>query len=184
MGLDSNGRKRLLNLARRAVEARLLGRDPDPLEEADKGLGQDQGAFVTLHLGGYLRGCIGNFTGQGSLAETIRQMSGAAAFEDPRFPPISSLEELEECDFEISALSPLVETDPEDVRVGRHGVYIIKGLNRGVLLPQVATEQGWDRVTFLDQTCIKAGLDPGCWKDPQAKILTFEAQVFGEKDRD
>ena len=183
MGLDRNGRKRLLNLARRAVESRLLKEDPPRLEEADEDLGQDQGAFVTLHHRGYLRGCIGNFAGQGSLAETVLQMARAAAFEDPRFPPLSSLEELEECDFEISALTPLVETDPQDVQVGRHGIYIIKGFNRGVLLPQVATEHGWDRETFLDQTCVKAGLAPGCWKDPQARILTFEADVFGEKDQ-
>ncbi len=182
MALEDKARKRLLNLARTAVEDRLLGRDPKALEPADEALGKDRGAFVTLHHRGMLRGCIGNFTGQGSLARTIRRMAGAAAFEDPRFPPLSSLEELGECDIEISSLTPLEETDPEEIEVGRHGVYLIHGFNRGVLLPQVAVEQGWDRETFLDQTCLKAGMSPGCWRDPETKVMTFEAEVFGEKE--
>ena len=109
-------------------------------------------------------------------------MARSAAFMDPRFSPLSSPKELSECDLEVSVLSPLTETDPDQVEVGRHGIYIIKGFNRGVLLPQVATEQGWDRKTFLDQTCLKAGLKPDCWSDPQTKVLTFTAEVFGEKD--
>jgi uncharacterized protein len=184
MALDDKDKKRLLDLARKAVEDRLLDREPSPPDPADQRLGADQGAFVTLHHRSSLRGCIGNFTGQGSLAETIRQMAGAAAFEDPRFPPLSSPKELDRCDFEISSLTPLVETAPEKVEVGRHGIYIINGFNRGVLLPQVATEQGWDRETFLDQTCVKAGLSPGCWRDSETKVMTFEAEVFGEKDLD
>ena len=182
MALEEKAKKRLLKLARKSVEDRLLGREPRALDQADEALGSDQGAFVTLHHRGHLRGCIGNFTGQGSLAHTIRQMAGAAAFEDPRFPPLSSLEELEECDLEISSLTPLKETDPEEIEVGRHGIYLIRGFNRGVLLPQVAVEQGWDRETFLDHTCLKAGMSPGCWRDPETKVLTFEAEVFGEKE--
>ena len=184
MALEKKDKKRLLELARGAVGCRLEGRDPEPLEPGDEALGRDRGAFVTLHLKGDLRGCIGNFTCPGPLAETVRQMAGAAAFEDPRFPPVCSLKELSECDIEISCLTPLVETDPEEIEVGRHGIYIVKGFNRGVLLPQVAPEQGWDRETFLDQTCLKAGLKPGCWRDPEAKVMTFEADVFGENDLD
>lgn len=181
MALDRESRKRLLELARKTVEDRLRGREPAPPDPDDEALGQDQGAFVTLHRQGMLRGCIGNFTGQGSLAETVRRMAGAAAFEDPRFPPLSSLEELADCDFEISSLTPLEETDPNDIEVGRHGIYIIHGFNRGVLLPQVATEQGWDRDTLLDQLSLKAGLPADAWRSG-AQLSVFQAEVFGEHD--
>ncbi|MBU1742883.1 MAG: AmmeMemoRadiSam system protein A, partial [Proteobacteria bacterium] len=128
------------------------------------------------------RGCIGNFQGSGTLAETVQDMARAAAFEDPRFPPLSG-DELAEVDLEISVLTPLRRIeDPSLIEVGRHGVYLIQGSCRGVLLPQVAVEWGWDRDTFLDQTCVKAGLGPGCWRDPGAEIYVFSAQVFGEKD--
>ncbi len=184
MALDKSARQKILNLARRTIAAHLEGRPEPPLEAAEKALGQNQGAFVTLHRQEALRGCIGQFEGQGALARTIQDMALSAAFRDPRFSPLSSFEELEECDIEVSVLSPLKESRPEEVEVGRHGVYIVKGFNRGVLLPQVAVEQGWDREAFLDHTCLKAGLSPGCWRDPEAQILTFEAEVFGEKDEE
>jgi len=180
--IDRQGRLRLLGLARETIAARLRNeKEPEPAQ-ADESYGQDRGAFVTLHKHGRLRGCIGNFEGHGSLVGTIGEMALAAAFDDPRFPPLSSVEELEECDIEISALSTLMKAKPEEIEVGRDGIYIINGFNRGVLLPQVAMEQGWDRETFLDQTCVKAGLEPGCWRDPKTKILRFTAQVFGEKE--
>ena len=112
----------------------------------------------------------------------MENMAVAAASHDPRFHPVRP-EELDVIDLEISVLSPLEEIDdPETIEVGTHGIYLINPRGRGVLLPQVATEYGWDRETFLDQTCVKAGLAPGCWKDPETKILVFSAQVFGEKD--
>ena len=181
MSLDGPAQKRLLTLARQTIAARLKGQTPPKAEESDLGLGQNQGAFVTLHHQGALRGCIGSFEGQGSLAGTIQEMAISAAFQDPRFPPLASTLELEECHLEISVLSPLKETDPESIEVGRHGIYIISGSKRGVLLPQVATDQGWDRETFLDQTCRKAGLTPGCWQEKKTKVLSFTAQVFGEE---
>lgn len=182
MALEKDQRERLLKIARTAIEAKLEDRAEPESGSAEADLGRDQGAFVTLHLAGHLRGCIGNFTGEGPLAGTIREMARAAAFNDPRFPPLKSTSELARCDIEISALSPLVETDPEEIQVGLHGIYIIKGYNRGVLLPQVATEYGWDRETFLDQTCVKAGLRPGEWREPGTRIMTFTAEVFGEKE--
>ena len=181
MSLDSPAQKRLLALARQTIAARLEGQGPPKIEDSDLGLGRDQGAFVTLHRRGALRGCIGNFEGRGSLAGTIQEMAAAAAFQDPRFPSLGSMPEFEECRLEISVLSPLKETDPESIEVGRHGIYIISGSKRGVLLPQVATDQGWDRETFLDQTCRKAGLTPGCWQEKKTKVLSFTAQVFGEE---
>ncbi|MBW2617783.1 MAG: AmmeMemoRadiSam system protein A [Deltaproteobacteria bacterium] len=179
MSLDSPAQKRLLTLARQTIAARLEGQAPPKVGESD--LGRGQGAFVTLHRQGALRGCIGSFEGRGSLAGTIQEMAISAAFQDPRFPPLASMPELEECHLEISVLSPLKETDPESIEVGRHGIYIISGPSRGVLLPQVAAEQGWDRKTFLDQTCLKAGLATGCWQEKGTKVLSFTAQIFGEE---
>jgi AmmeMemoRadiSam system protein A len=108
-------------------------------------------------------------------------MALSAAFNDPRFKPLEA-RELPEVDIEISALTPLRPVSSvEEIEVGRHGIYIIRGPYHGVLLPQVATEYGWDRYTFLDQTCLKAGMAPGCWKMPDTQILVFSAEVFGEK---
>jgi hypothetical protein len=107
-------------------------------------------------------------------------MTRAAAFEDPRFPPLTR-SELKDIDVEISVLSPLTPIkNMEEIEVGKHGIYIIKKYHRGVLLPQVAIEQGWDRETFLKHTCLKAGLDPDCWKG-NVEIYTFTADIFGEK---
>jgi len=179
--LTADERRRLLALARDSIEERLAGRGPARTEDQGS-LAREGGAFVTLHQHGQLRGCIGNFQGSGTLAETVRDMARAAAFEDPRFPPLSG-HELAEVDLEISVLTPLRRIeDPSLIEVGRHGIYLIHGPRRGVLLPQVAVEWGWDRDTFLDQTCVKAGLRPGCWRDPATEIYVFSAEVFGEKD--
>lgn len=180
--MNDDQKKSLLSLARRTMAARLTNKPyplPDP-EPADSGGGQ--GAFVTLHLEGALRGCIGVFEGGESLGETIKQMAISAAFGDPRFPALSSMRELARCDIEISVLSPLKETTPEEIEVGRHGVCVSRGMNRGVLLPQVATEQGWDRETFLAHTCLKAGLPSAAWRDPDTRLESFTAEIFGEKD--
>lgn len=172
----------LVKLARSAISARLEKSryiEDVPVSEA---LNKSCGAFVTLHLQGRLRGCIGRFTSDIPLAETVKEMARAAAFEDPRFPPVKS-EEFKKVDVEISVLTPMhIISDPEEIEVGKHGIYIVNGLNRGVLLPQVATEQGWNREQFLDHTCLKAGLDPGCWKNPESQIFIFSAEVFGEKE--
>lgn len=182
MKLDRETRKKLLETARRAVEASLSGAPTPPLDRELADLGPDQGAFVTLHLHGQLRGCIGNFQGRGPLAATVQEMAVSAARRDPRFRPISDPDELAQCQVEISALSTLEPIDPDEVVVGKHGLYLIRGINRGVLLPQVPVEQGWDRETFLDQTCVKAGMEPGCWRTPGTTILGFTAEVFGEEE--
>ncbi len=180
--LDDEAKKRLLLLARQTIAARLTGKPrPEPAPE-DGALGRNQGAFVTLHHRGALRGCIGVFVGQGSLAETVQEMALSAAFGDPRFPPLASMRELAECDIEISVLSPLKETTADEVEVGKHGICVSRGFNRGVLLPQVATEQGWDKETFLAHCCLKAGLPSAAWQEAGTKLESFTAQVFGEKD--
>jgi AmmeMemoRadiSam system protein A len=115
------------------------------------------------------------------LWEAVRENAIAAAFRDPRFPPLGP-EELDQVLIEISALTPLRTARPEDVEVGRDGVLVEHGASRGLLLPQVATEYGWSREEFLDHTCRKAGLPAGSWKDSGTVISLFSAEVFGEDE--
>ncbi|WP_456433982.1 AmmeMemoRadiSam system protein A [Thermosulfuriphilus sp.] len=182
LGLTDEEKITLLKIARQAIAARLEGRQLTFPEISSPKLKTSLGAFVTLHIRGQLRGCIGTFFPQGPLYQTVAQMAQEAAFSDPRFPPLSRAE-FPQIDIEISVLSPMERIrGVEEIEVGRHGLYIIRGLNRGVLLPQVATEYGWDRYTFLDHTCLKAGLPPGCWQDPETEIYVFTAEIFSEKE--
>ncbi len=177
--LDGAARTELLGIARRAIAETV--RDSQRMEpkSANPALQTPQGAFVTITIGGELRGCIGTFREDTPLYRTVAQMAVAAAREDPRFPPLTAAE-LPKIHVEISALTPMKPVaDIGEIEVGRHGLYITKGFNSGVLLPQVATEYGWDRTTFLEQTCRKAGLPKNAWREG-AKILSFEAEVFGE----
>ncbi len=140
------------------------------------------GAFVTLHSSGALRGCIGNIVGRKPLIGTVLNMAHAAAFEDPRFPRLLP-DEFGEIEIEISVLSPLRRiNDISEIKIGTHGILMTQGYNSGVLLPQVATEQGWDLMTFVQHTCMKAGLMPDAWKKPSTEIEIFSAVVFSEKD--
>jgi AmmeMemoRadiSam system protein A len=140
-----------------------------------------RGSFVTLKVGGSLRGCIGYPLPLKPLAETVVEMAIAAATQDFRFAPLR-FEELDRLEVEISVLTlPRPVKDPAEVEVGRHGIIISKGHNRGLLLPQVPTEYGWDRETFLDHGCLKAGLPEDAWRKG-AKVEVFEAQVFSEHE--
>jgi len=179
--LDAEEREALLKTAREAIAAELERRSPAwPLEA--ESLNAPCGAFVTLRERGALRGCIGRMTASEPLHETIREMARAAAFEDPRFPSLGK-DELDRIDIEITVLSPLRKVSSvAEIEVGRHGIYITKGWHSGVLLPQVATEQGWDRDTFVEQTCYKAGLPGDAWKSPDVVMQVFEGLVFGEKE--
>lgn len=173
----------LLKLARDTIRIWLTEQRKPPLPDAKGILGEKCGAFVTLHKKGHLRGCIGNIIGHMPLVETIQEMAIAASTQDPRFHRVTP-EELEEIDIEISVLSPLREIkDVNEIEVGIHGIIMSKGMFQGLLLPQVATEYGWDRETFLNHTCLKAGLPEGAWKDKNTRIEIFSAQVFGEKER-
>ncbi len=136
------------------------------------------GAFVTLKKGEKLRGCIGNIIGDHPLWKTIIKMAAQAAFNDPRFPPLKN-EELDHVSLEISIISPMQPLDdPGKIVPGRDGLLIRKKGASGLLLPQVATEWGWDRETFLGHTCRKAGLPENCWKEPDTEIYWFQAVVF------
>lgn len=141
---------------------------------------EPMGVFITLRKNEELRGCIGYVEGNKPLYESIPEMSEAAATRDPRFDPLKE-DEIEDINLEISLLSPLEKIEsPEQVEVGKHGLVIKRGDNRGLLLPQVATENNWDRTTFLEHTCLKANLQPDSWKDKEIEIYIFSAEVFSE----
>ena len=168
----------MVELAREAVRRAVLG-EPPPEPGDDPALDALHGAFVTLHKEGKLRGCIGHPLPVESLGPTMLACSRASALEDSRFLPVTP-EELDGLQVEVSVLTPPRRiSDPSEVEVGRHGLIIGQGGQRGLLLPQVPTSLGWDRQTFLSHTCLKAGLDRNAWKKG-ATIEVFEAQVFGD----
>ena len=153
-------------------------REVDGPPPAGSVLREELGAFVTLKINDRLRGCIGRLVGSGPLYMTVVRMAQAAAFEDHRFPPLS-LDELGRVDIEISVMGPITPCpDPEAIEIGRHGLIVSKHGRQGLLLPQVPVEWGWDRDTFLRQTCAKAGMEAGCWQDPATDVYWFEAEVF------
>jgi AmmeMemoRadiSam system protein A len=178
--LEEPQRTELLGIARRALD-RYLGAGQIPPEGGARGkLAAPGAAFVTLTKNGRLRGCIGYTEAVAPLFKVVQECAVAAATEDPRFPPVST-NELPSLRIEISVLTPLVPIRPEEVKVGRHGLMVSKGGKRGLLLPQVPVEWGWDREMFLDQTCVKAGLPPSAWRHG-ATLQAFTAEVFGEEE--
>ena len=181
LAISPEGRRALLATARESIASSIEARKPSWPSEAES-LDLPCGAFVTLHERGALRGCIGRMTSPDPLFETVRAMARAAAFEDPRFPPLDR-EELPSIDIEITVLSPLRRiSSVSEIEVGRHGIYITRGWRSGVFLPQVATEQGWDRDTLLEEVCYKAGLPGDAWKSAEAVLQVFEGLVFGERE--
>jgi len=181
MALSKEDKGLLLRIARETLESYIRYKKVPPFDVSSPSLLERRGAFVSLHKEGELRGCIGVFTSDKPLYLTVADMAIAASTQDPRFSPVTA-NELSLIDIEVSVLTPLKRiNDISEIEVGRHGIYIVKGLYRGVLLPQVAKEHGWDRETFLDHTCLKAGLPPGSWKGGM-EVYTFEAEVFGEED--
>jgi AmmeMemoRadiSam system protein A len=171
----------LVELARSAVYQAIAGTRPQgPRPEDLQGVPEASGAFVTLKRDGQLRGCIGTLECRAPLPDEIARVAVSAALEDPRFAPVRPAE-LDDLDIEVSVLGPLEPIDPADpsaIEIGRHGLVVEQGPRRGLLLPQVATEWGWDRDTFLAQTCRKAGLPADCWRHG-ARVYRFTADVFG-----
>jgi AmmeMemoRadiSam system protein A len=181
MQLSRKQKEMLLDIARKTIEHIVTGKSLPDFSVDDSLLNEKCGAFVTIHNKGDLRGCIGNIIGHTSLWETVRKMAVEASQNDPRFPPVT-VDELEEIDIEISVMSPFEKIENmEQIRVGEHGILIKQGYHQGLLLPQVATEYGWDKKEFLEHTCLKAGLDKECYKNPASEIFIFSATVFGEK---
>ncbi len=179
--LTKEERSVLLKLARDTIHAKLYGENLPSIDPSSPILSEPRGAFVTLHKYGRLRGCIGYVEAIKPLYKTVQEMAIAAGFQDPRFPGLTE-SEFNDIDIEISVMSPLERiADEKKIEVGKHGIIIKRGFNSGLLLPQVATEQGWERDTFLEHTCYKAGLPGDCWKKPDIEITVFTAEVFSEK---
>lgn len=171
-------RQDLLRVARQAI-ARAIGAEPAPLITHPQFVIPKRGVFVTLRVGGELRGCIGYPESELSLVDAIEQCAVSAAISDPRFPSVG-VHELGAIDLEISVLGPIEPVaDLADVVVGRHGLIVESGGRRGLLLPQVAVEWQWNAEEFASQTCVKAGLRRDAWKNGAA-VFKFEAEVFGE----
>jgi len=178
--LTPDERRSLLTIARRAVEARVRRRAPPDIavEPADV---PNPGAFVTILVRGTLRGCLGRLMTDHPLPELIRHLGGEVADADPRFDPVQP-DELAHLSVEISVLTPEQEIlSVTEIEVGRHGLIVEHAGRRGLLLPQVPIEHGWDRETFVAHTCLKAGVSTDAWRRG-ARLFVFEAQVFGEGD--
>lgn len=170
----------LLALARATIVARVSGQPLPELAKPTKGLESLSGCFVTIKQKGQLRGCIGSFVASRPLWQTVQEMAVSAATRDPRFYPMKPAD-LADFNLEISVLSPLqLIQSMDEIRVGTHGIYLIKGAAHGVLLPQVAAEYGWDRETFLRHTCLKAGLPENSWQK-ECELYIFSAEVFGDE---
>lgn len=181
--IDDNTGRGLLRLARKAVKAEISGDRLDVGREGPWPPLERHGVFVTLRKSCRLRGCIGTFTPRNDLPETVKEMAEAAT-RDPRFvdTPISAAE-LKDIRIELSILSPLERiSDPTSFELGRHGLYLKHGLATGCFLPDVGTEQGWDKETFLSELCRqKAGLSPVAWRDEQAEIYVFTVRKFSDE---
>ncbi len=172
----------LLKIARNTLEAVVAGRKYSPDKPANLKLLRNAGAFVTLKKNGELRGCIGYVEPRFPVYATVSETAAKSAMCDPRFESVV-VDELKDITVEISVLSPLERIkDVSEVMAGKHGVVIEKGFYKGLLLPQVATENNWDRDEFLSYTCLKAGLGKDCYKQQGVHIYIFTAEVFSEKD--
>jgi len=184
--LTHESKRELLGIARSSIAAALQqkpartkgAQETHPSPE----LLQPRGAFVTIRIDRELRGCIGYMESLLPLAEVVAEVAAKAALDDPRFPPLT-LSELDRANLEISVLSPLHRIhNKDDVQVGTHGLMLELGFSRGVLLPQVATEYGWNAEQFLEAVCRKSGLHSLAWREPDAKVSTFSAEVIGEEE--
>jgi AmmeMemoRadiSam system protein A len=177
--LDASDKGELLRIARATLREYLATGFLPPGAPHRASLLQPRGAFVTLHVDGELRGCIGRVDADTPLYLAVEQLAVAAATRDPRFEPLRA-EELPATQIEVSVLSPPSSGRPEDVEIGRHGLIVTRGVRRGLLLPQVAVEHKLTREQFLDETCAKAGLPPGAWQQPGTILQLFTADVFAE----
>ncbi len=179
--LSEETRRDLLGLARASLEAHFRG-EPAPRLASDRAeaFGQTRGLFVTVHKDGDLRGCIGTLAPHGDLTRVVSEYARRAALEDPRFPALEAAE-LSACRLEISVLTaPQPIGGLDDIEIGRDGLILESRGRRGLLLPQVATEWGFDRERFLQEVSRKAGLSPDAWRDPDSQVWIFQAEVFSE----
>jgi AmmeMemoRadiSam system protein A len=177
--LSETDRRSLLALARRAIVEAVSQQKPMAKTPCTGIFGEMRGVFITLHARGRLRGCIGIVEAYEPLGEAVTHAATSAALHDPRFSPVRP-EEVGELQIEISLLSPLEPLRPENVEIGKHGLLIVQGAKRGLLLPQVAVEHKLTREQFLGETCHKAGLQANAWQEPKTEIMGFTCEVFSE----
>jgi len=178
--LSHEERQRLLEIARTTLVEYITNGNKPEFEVSSAKLKENGAAFVTLKIGGRLRGCVGHVVAREPLYQCVRDMAIAASTQDARFPPVTA-DELKRISIEITVLTPMQRVkDISEIKVGRDGLMMRRGFNSGLLLPQVPVEYGWDRETFLRQTCLKAGLPKDAWKDEATEIYRFQGLVFGE----
>jgi uncharacterized protein len=179
--LASAEKQKILEIARRVLTAAVERRDPPPSFPDAEFMQRSQGAFVTLHRRGRLRGCIGQLPSRDTLLQVIVHCAAAAAREDPRFEPVLP-NELPDIEIEVSVLSEPFAITIDAIEPGKHGLIVSRGWQRGVLLPQVAQQFHWSAERFLEETCAKAGLEPAAWKNPEVRVEAFTAEVFSESE--
>ncbi len=182
--LSPGERKELIDIAWKSIRRTVRGEAVEQPEERpglrdpESHLSEPGGAFVSLYYKGELRGCLGLIVSEAPLAETVSQMAGRTATEDPRFSAVTE-QELDDIQIEISVLSPLREISSiEEIEVGKHGIFVVAGMYRGLLLPQVAVKYHWNVVRFLEETCAKAGLPREQWKHAETSIYIFSAEII------
>jgi len=179
LSLSEEDRLAVLAVARQGVlHAVAHGRPAGNFPETGV-FAEQRGLFVTLHVRGKLRGCIGVIEARATLGESLVRCAADAALHDPRFAPMR-VEEIEDLHIEVSILSDMLPIRPEEVEIGRHGLLVERGMRRGLLLPQVATEHRLSREQFLAETCFKAGLQRDAWRDVQTKLYGFECIIMAE----
>jgi len=177
-GLSEQERRSLVGIARSSVESVVRRQPQAPLNGLTPGLLRKRAVFVTLRIDGALRGCVGVVLAGRPLAQQVRESAVTAARRDERFPPVTP-EELPLLEYEVTLLTPLHPLDdPEEIVIGRDGLMLIRGSRNGVLLPQVAVEQGWGRRQLLEQVGVKAGLGPQAWQEPGTLLLVFSGDVI------
>jgi len=178
--LSTPEKKKLLSISRKVLESHVSTGEMPDVAVTEQRLNEKRGAFVTLNMRGQLRGCIGYIKPVAPLYKAVMEMTVAASSKDMRFRPVTK-GELKDITIEISVLTPLkLINSVSEIQVGAHGLFIVHGHNSGLLLPQVATHYSWGREEFLRQTCSKAGLPADAWKDKEAQIYIFSAQIFSE----
>jgi hypothetical protein len=182
--LDAADQRQLLAIARRAIETAVRHGPRAGVVDGQPSAGMEEpaAAFVTIHEHGQLRGCIGLMRFEYPLWQNVRDAAAAAALDDPRFLPVDE-SELPALELEVSVLDPPVQLpDPAGFVAGRHGIVVERGMRRALLLPQVATEMGWDETQMLEAVCRKANLPGDSWRDPSTKLSVFESRCFSEAD--
>jgi AmmeMemoRadiSam system protein A len=177
--LSSDDCRVLLDLARRAISSAVIEKRILDFSPYATALTEPAGAFVTLHRDGQLRGCVGQVEASDPLGDAVARAAINAALHDSRFPAVEA-HEVGRLEIEISVLSPPESIAPETILPGRHGLLIVKGEDRGLLLPQVAAGRRWSPQRFLEETCAKAGLPHDAWRDPATRVFAFTAEVFSD----